>query len=172
MLFSPTSDWHDIQQSAVNNCINTIIFPTEYCLLLRMCHICHIMKVTCLCGEKVVLLDLTWQNMLQISCTSVSQMPLDTLPFSQYSKTYSNHSVLFSTWPFRPLSAGHSKDVWEAFEAFHCSSGKRGKRTISQRWDELKPVKAPHFTSSPLDLHLESSPSLSPVRAKLMFNSD
>lgn len=109
--------------------------------------------------EKVELLDLTWQNMSQIPCTSVSQMPLDTIPLSQYSKP-TQISVLFFTWPFRPLSAGHSKDVWEAFEAFHCSSGKRGKRTISQRWDELKPVKAPHFTSSPLDLHLDSPLSL------------
>ncbi len=86
-------------------------------------------------------------------------------------QTYSNHSVLFCTWPLRPLSAGHSKDVWEAFEAFHCSSVKRGKRTISQRWDELKPVKAPHFTSSPLDLHLES-PLSRCLRDKLVFNRD
>lgn len=42
------------------------------------------MEVTYLCGEKVILLDLTWQNILQIPCTTVSEM--DTLPLSQYSK--------------------------------------------------------------------------------------
>lgn len=76
MLFSPISDWHDIQQSADNNCINTIIFPTECCLLLR---ICHIMELTCLCMEKNLI---AWPEIFFTNPIKVSHRCLWTLSLS------------------------------------------------------------------------------------------